>query len=98
MVIEKKQDGSTIVLIPAGLIDTSSATDFDNEIEDSLKETKNLTIDFSKVTYISSSGLRALVKAQKKASVDGVLKITNVRGAVKEVFDLTGFSEFLSLE
>lgn len=98
MEIEKKHDGDELVLIPSGMIDTSNANDFDKEIQESLDESKKLTIDFSKVSYISSSGLRALVKAQKKKGNDGSFTLINVSGSVKEVFNLTGFSEFLTIK
>lgn len=65
MTITKNNDGTKLTLIPEGMIDTVNSQSFDEEVDAALSETKNLVIDFSKVEYISSSGLRVLLKAQK---------------------------------
>lgn len=99
MTVAVTKDSDKITLIPEGLIDTVNSPTFEAEVENALLETKKLVIDFAKVEYISSSGLRVLLKAQKKLSAeDGEMIITNVNDSVKEVFEVTGFSEILTIK
>lgn len=97
MEITKSINEDKLTLAPQGMIDTANAPDFDAEVELAVTETKNLEIDFSGVEYISSSGLRVLLKAQKKMAAIGQLAISHVNDAVKEVLDLTGFSNVLTI-
>lgn len=93
MTIEKKQDGAKLTLIPIGRIDTLTAPDLEAVVvTDGLEE---LVFDLAQVDYISSAGLRVLLGAQKKM-VGKVMKIANPQPAVKEVFDITGFSDIFT--
>lgn len=97
MIITKTMNEDKLTLAPQGMIDTANATDFDAEVEIAVTETKNLELDFSGVEYISSSGLRVLLKAQKKMSSIGQMVLTHVNETVKEVLDLTGFTNVLTI-
>lgn len=97
MVINKIQDGDALTLAPEGLLDTANAPAFDTEMEAATNATTNLTVDFAKVEYISSSGLRVLLKAQKKLNTVGTMRLINVNDSVKEVFKLTGFIDILTI-
>jgi len=94
MDITKTLNGDTLTLAPNGILDTANATTFETELTAVMAEAKNLVIDFAKVEYISSSGLRVLLKAQKQMSS---MKLINVNSSVKEVFDLTGFTDILNI-
>ncbi len=59
---------------------------------------ETLTLDFSKLDYISSAGLRVLLAAHKAMSRKGGMKVTGVNEIVQEVFDVTGFSDVLTIE
>ena len=72
----------------------------ENEIKNSLTdEIKELTIDLEQLDYISSAGLRVLLFAQKTVnSFDGKMLVKNVKPEIMEVFEITGFTDILTIE
>ncbi|MBO7503165.1 MAG: STAS domain-containing protein [Clostridia bacterium] len=86
------------VITAEGKIDTVTAPELENEICGVIPGITGLVIDFAGVNYISSAGLRVLLRAQKKMAVQGSMKLTNVSADVMQVFDVTGFSDFLTVE
>lgn len=98
MNIEKNINNETLTFILDGRIDTVTAPSLEtelNQIDDSIV---NLIFDFAKISYISSAGLRVMLKAQKMIAAKGSMKVINVCESVKEVFDITGFSDILDIE
>lgn len=95
--IEKRFGEETLIKI-AGRIDTLSSADFEKAVDEVLDEAKTLVLDLNGVEYISSAGLRVILKAQKVMNQKGKMVITNVPEAVMEIFDITGFSDFLTIE
>ena len=93
--IEKK-NAETLALV--GRLDTMTASELEAEISAMLPTVQSLTLDMEKIDYISSAGLRVILKTQKALEKKSGLKITHVPEAVREVFDMTGFSDFLSME
>ena len=87
---------STIVL--AGKLDTTTAPELEAVLEPLLPTITALTFDLEKLEYISSAGLRVILKAQKAMNQNGSMKLIHVPEAVMEVFDITGFSDFLTIE
>ena len=96
MTISKKQDGSHVEIALEGRLDTVTAPELEAELR-SLTDVDSLTLDFSKLDYISSAGLRVLLSEHKALAGKGGLKITNVNDIVQEVFDVTGFSDILDI-
>ena len=95
--IEKKaSDLDTLVLI--GRLDTVTAPELEAELEKILPNTNALVLDMEKLEYISSAGLRVILKAQKAMNTKGTMKLSHVGESVMEVFDITGFSDFLNIE
>ena len=80
-----------------GRLDTSTAPDLGKTITEDIADTENLVLDFKKLEYISSAGLRVLLAAQKKMQKLGSMKLTNVCKDVMEVFEMTGFSDILTI-
>ncbi len=93
--IEKK---NAEILALVGRLDTMTAPELETEISAMLPTVQSLTLDMEKLDYISSAGLRVILKTQKALEKKSGLKITHVPEAVREVFDMTGFSDFLSME
>ena len=93
--IEKKNE-ETLAL--AGRLDTLTAPELETEISAMLPSVQALTLDMEKLDYISSAGLRVILKTQKTLEKKSGLKLIHVPEAVKEVFDITGFSDFLTIE
>ena len=93
--IEKK---NTETLALVGRLDTVTATELDTEISAILPTVESLVLDMEKLEYISSAGLRVILKTQKALTQKAGLKLINVSDDVREVFDITGFSDFLTIE
>ncbi len=98
MKITKKQDGTQLTIALEGRLDTTTAPELEKELKDSLGGATELTLDFSKLDYISSAGLRVLLQAHKTMAGKGGMKVTNVNEIVGEVFDVTGFADILTIE
>ena len=93
--IEKK-NAETLAL--EGRLDTLTAPELETEISAILPSVQTLILDMEKLDYISSAGLRVILKTQKALEKKAGLKLTHVCNEVKEVFDITGFSDFLTIE
>ena len=93
--IEKK-NAETLAL--EGRLDTQTAPELEAEISAMFPTVQTLTLDMEKLDYISSAGLRVILKTQKALEKKAGLKLTHVSNEVKEVFDITGFSDFLTIE
>lgn len=98
MNIEIKKNTEEIIIEVAGRLDTTTAPDFNKAVTDDIADTDNLVLDFKKLEYISSAGLRVLLSAQKKMQKLGKMKLINVCEDVMEVFEMTGFSDILTIK
>ena len=98
MTITKKQDGTNLEITLEGRLDTMTAPELEKELNESLDDADTLTLDFANLAYISSAGLRVLLSAHKVMSKKGGMKVVNVNEIVKEVFDVTGFADILTIE
>lgn len=95
--IEKKNtETKTLALI--GRLDTVTAPELEAEISAILPTAESLVLDMEKLEYISSAGLRVILKTQKALAQKAGLKLINVSDDVREVFEITGFSDFLTIE
>ena len=98
MTVEKKIENEKITLIISGRLDTQTAPELEKEL-DNLEETcTELIFAMSDLAYISSAGLRAVLKAQKYMNTKGEMKLTGVNESVMEVFEVTGFLDILTIE
>ena len=93
--IEKK-NAETLAL--EGRLDTLTAPEVEAEISAMFPTVQTLTLDMEKLDYISSAGLRVILKTQKALAQKAGLKLINVSDNVREVFEITGFSDFLTIE
>ena len=98
MIINMKQEGTNPVIALEGRLDTTTSPELEAQLKKTLECAETLTLDFSNLDHISSAGLRVLLSAHKAMSSKGGLKITNVNEIVREVFDVTGFSDVLTIE
>ncbi len=94
-VIVNKEDEKLVYEV-GGRIDSTTAPELEEVINENLGDYKDVSIDFSKVEYISSAGLRVLLATQKKLK-DGELKILNPNEVVEEIFEITGFMDILNV-
>ena len=98
MIIDSRHDGPAFIIKVSGRVDTLTAPELDKTIKDELGDSSSLIIDFSDLEYISSAGLRVLLAAQKVMNRQGSMTIRNVKPAVMDVFEVTGFSSILTIE
>lgn len=98
MTINKKSEGEKLTLTLSGRLDTNTSPALEAELKHSVDGVKELIFDFSDVEYISSAGLRILLAAQKVMNRQGSMKLTGVSAGVMEVFEITGFSDILTIE
>ena len=96
MTIEKILNENSAVLVPEGWLDAANAADFSAAIDELGSDITELTIDMSKLEYISSAGLRLVVAAHKK--MKGALTVTNASAEIMDVFRMTGFDKKLNLK
>ena len=97
MTISKKQHGTDLTLALEGRLDTVTSPDLEKELKAVVDGIDSLTLDFAKLDYISSAGLRVLLWAHKAMSSKKGMKVEHVSEIVKEVLDVTGFSDILTL-
>lgn len=98
MTIKKIQNDSALTLAVAGRLESTTAPELESVIKSGLDGITDLTFDFGGLEYISSAGLRVLLSAQKTMSMQGKMKVTGVNEIVMEIFDITGFSDILTIE
>ena len=98
MNIKQTLEGTSLLLELEGRLDTSTSPELEAQINDRIDVLTELTLDFAGIDYISSSGLRVLLSAQKKMNAKGKMTVRNVNETVSEIFDITGFSEILNVE
>ena len=95
--INVKSEGEKLTVKLEGRLDTTTSPELESELGMNLDGIKELVFDFNGLEYLSSAGLRVLLNAQKKMNQQGEMKVTGVSDAVKEIFDVTGFSDILTV-
>lgn len=96
--VEKKLEEDKLYISVEGRLDTITSPDLEKEINDSIEGVKELALDFEKLEYISSSGLRVLLAEQKVMNKQGSMKLINVNDTIMEIFEVTGFTDILTIE
>lgn len=89
------------ILCVEGRLDTTTAPLLEEYItEDALAVIETLTLDFSGLEYLSSAGLRVLLKAQKIMNKveNGKMIVKNVNESIMDIFDVTGFIDILTIK
>ncbi len=98
MTIRKTQEGTALVLFLEGRLDTTTAPQLETELTRSIDGVTELTMDMASLEYISSAGLRVLLSAQKVMNRQGSMVVRHANETIREVFDVTGFSDILTVE
>ncbi len=98
MKIDKISNGNMLTLAISGRLDTSTASQLEEVITNDLVSVTELILDCKELEYVSSAGLRVILKAQKKMQTVGRMKVTNVNETIMEVFDITGFTDIITIE
>lgn len=98
MTITKTVNGSETILAVEGRLDTNTAGELEQAVKASFAGCTDLIFDLNGLAYVSSAGLRVLLLAQKTMNKQGNMIIRNVNDDVMEIFDVTGFVDFLTIE
>ena len=96
--INKTVKDATLYYALEGRLDTITSPELEEELKASLENARALVLDFEKLEYISSAGLRVLLSAQKTMAKRGEMKLTHVNETVMEIFEVTGFADILTIE
>ena len=95
--INKTIESEKALVALEGRLDTATAPELEKEFKGALDGVSELTLDFAGLEYISSAGLRVLLSMQKAMNRRGKMEIKNVNETVLEIFDVTGFSDILTI-
>lgn len=98
MTLQTHAEQGTLNVLVEGRLDTTTAPQLEQMLKTELGDNTLLVLDFAQLEYISSAGLRVLLAAQKVMNKQGEMIIRNSNESVREVFEVTGFSEILTLE
>lgn len=98
MLITKEANGNQLTIALDGRLDTTTAPQLEAEVNSGLNGVTDLVIDMDKLVYVSSAGLRVLLKAQKIMNKQGKMTVRNASSEIKEIFEVTGFDELLNIE
>ena len=99
MEITKSVEGTVMTVAVSGRLDTSTAPQLESELKNSLNGITELVLEISGLDYISSAGLRVLLSALKAMNAQkGTMRVVGANEMVREIFEVTGFSDILTLE
>ena len=98
MTIQQTRNENTLTIALEGRLDTMTAPELEAALKTALEGVEELTFDFEKLDYISSAGLRVLLAAQKTMNRQGGMKVVHVNEIIMEIFEVTGFSDILTIE
>ena len=98
MKINEKKDGNSLILQLEGRLDTVSAPELEEHLNKIPESVTDLIFNLAGLKYMSSAGLRLLLAAQKRMAARGSMKVTHVNDVIMEIFEVTGFTDLLTIE
>ncbi len=98
MTINKTKEDNKLVMALEGRLDTVTAPELEKEVRENVEGVTDLVFDLKDLDYVSSAGLRVLLVAQKIMNDQGAMKLVNVSSVINEIFEVTGFSDILTIE
>ena len=97
MNIIKTRNENALTIAPEGRLDTMTAPELEAVLKEELEGVTDLTFDLEKLDYISSAGLRVLLSAQKTMNRQGSMKVLHANDIIMEIFEVTGFTDILTI-
>lgn len=98
MTIEQKKNGAELTVTLTGRLDTTTAPELEKALQESLPGVESLVFELTGLEYISSAGLRVLLSAQKVMNRQGKMVVRGANETIREVFDITGFTDIMTIE
>jgi len=96
--VQRIEKGKTLEFVLEGRLDTTTSPQLEELVRNNIGDAEMLIFDFQKLDYISSAGLRVLLAAQKIMNKQGKMVVKNVSEEVREIFEVTGFCDILTIE
>ena len=96
--INQIKEDSKLTIALEGRLDTITSPELETALKGAIEGVSELVMDFEKLDYISSAGLRVLLSAQKTQNRQGSMKVIHVNESIMEIFEVTGFSDILTIE
>ena len=98
MEINKERNENFLTIKVVGRLDTTTAPELEESVKESIEGVEEMILDFEELEYISSAGLRVLLSTQKVMNKQGSMKVIHVNEVIMEIFEVTGFSDILTVE
>ena len=98
MTIQKTANAAELTVALTGRLDTTTAPQLESELKASVEGVETLILDFAALDYLSSAGLRVLLATQKQMNKQGDMIVRKVNETIAEIFDVTGFTDILTIE
>ncbi len=98
MKIDQIKNANALTIALEGRLDTMTAPQLEAELKSALPGVESLIFDLKNLEYISSAGLRVLLSAQKTMNKQGTMKVIHANEMILEIFEVTGFSDILTIE
>lgn len=98
MIINKSKTNNILEFSIEGKLDTTTAPELEAELNTLPDDVDTLVFNFEKLIYISSAGLRVLLKFYKKITLQGTMKVIHANENILDVLEITGFTDFLTVE
>ncbi len=97
--VREEREGGVMILLPVGRLDSTNAREFEDIVLDHLNAgEKRLVLDFTHLTFISSSGMRVLLIAAKRLrATAGKLVLCSQSESIREIFAISGFDRIISI-
>lgn len=100
MEVKREEQQNSIILHLAGRLDAVTAPDFEADMRDLLDSPdKSLVLNFKELDYVSSAGLRVILKfAKKYKTLEHEFCVCQIQDHVMEVFEMSGFQHFVTIK
>ena len=98
MTIHQSREAEKLTLTIEGRLDTMTAPELEKALGEISNAVSDLVLDMTNLEYVSSAGLRVLLKGQKMMAHRGTMTLTGVNESIMEVFEITGFADILTFE
>ena len=98
MKVTMNRNGNELIVSLEGRLDTLTSPKLEEQLEPALDGVEKLVFDFAELKYISSAGLRILLTAMQVMEEQGEMIVKNVTSEVMEIFEVTGFIDYLNIE
>lgn len=97
MIISQESNGGKLTIALSGRLDTTTAPELEETLKNALDGVTELEMDLKALEYISSAGLRVLLSAQKVMNKQGSMVVLNANESITEIFEVTGFTDILTV-